>query len=115
VADETIIDKILSGEIASDEVYSDDEFYAFRDINPQAPVHILVVPRKRLARITDATEEDAGLIGRLFLVANTIATQEGIADDGFRYVINCNVNGGQSIYHVHLHILGGRQMQWPPG
>ncbi|MBI2422225.1 MAG: histidine triad nucleotide-binding protein [Candidatus Hydrogenedentes bacterium] len=107
--------KIANKEIPSQEVYSDEEFYAFRDINPGAPTHILVIPRRHIKRITDAGEEDALLLGRMILVANKIARQEGIAEDGFRYVINCNQNGGQSVYHIHLHILGGRPMAWPPG
>ena len=115
MAEETIFDKVLSGEIPSEEVLSDDEFYAFRDINPQAPTHVLVIPRKRIATIYDAKEEDAALLGRMILFANKVAEKEGIAEDGFRYVINCNVHGGQTVYHIHLHVIGGRQMIWPPG
>jgi histidine triad (HIT) family protein len=115
MAEETIFGKILKGEIPSEEVYSDDEFYAFRDVNPAAPTHVLVIPRKPIARITDAAEEDAALIGRMFLVANKIADQEGLTEKGFRYVINCNEWGGQTVFHLHLHILGGRAMTWPPG
>jgi histidine triad (HIT) family protein len=115
MAEETIFTKILSGEIPSEEVYSDDEFYAFRDINPQAPTHILVIPRKPIPKISDASAEDAELLGKLVLVANRIAAEEGLDQDGFRYVINCGPGGGQEVYHLHLHILGGRQMLWPPG
>lgn len=115
MADETIFDKILSGAIPSDRVYEDDEFYAFRDIHPQAPTHILVIPKRRIARITEASAEDAALLGRLILTANAIAEREGIAEDGFRYVMNCNTHGGQTVYHIHLHILGGRPLTWPPG
>ena len=115
MADDTIFGKILRGEIPSTEVYSDEEFYAFRDVNPAAPTHILVVPRKPIPRIVDATEEDTALLGRLLLVANRIAAQEGLADKGFRYVINCGEEGGQTVFHLHLHILGGRRMAWPPG
>lgn len=115
MADETIFDKILRGEIPSEEVLSDEEFYAFRDINAQAPTHVLVIPRKQIPRIIDATEEDAALLGRLVLFANKVAVKEGIAEDGFRYVINCNVHGGQTVYHLHLHVIGGRQLTWPPG
>lgn len=115
MADETIFSKILSGEIPSTEVYSDDEFYAFRDINPAAPTHVLIIPRKPIARITDATEADAPLLGRMLLAANAIARSEGLEADGFRYVINCGEWGGQTVFHLHLHILGGRPMHWPPG
>jgi histidine triad (HIT) family protein len=107
--------KIASGEIPSKEVYSDDEFYAFRDLNPQAPVHILLVPRKHVDRIVEFGDADAPLIGRMLLVANKIAESEGLVDKGFRYVINCNEQGGQTVFHVHVHILGGRYMGWPPG
>jgi histidine triad (HIT) family protein len=115
MAEETIFSKILRGEIPSTEVYSDDEFYAFRDVNPAAPTHILVIPRKPIPKINDATEEDAALLGRLLLVANTIAENEGLANKGFRYVINSGDEGGQTVFHLHLHILGGRRMAWPPG
>ncbi len=113
--EETIFSKILRGEIPSDEVYSDEEFYAFRDINPQAPVHILLIPRKPIPKITEATPDDALLLGKMLLTANKIAEQEGLTKNGFRYVINCDRWGGQEVYHLHLHILGGRQMTWPPG
>ncbi len=112
---DTIFSRILSGEIPSTCVYSDDEFYAFRDINPAAPTHVLLIPRKPIPKITDITEADAALIGRMFLVANKIATKEGIAEKGFRYVINCGEWGGQTVFHLHLHIIGGRPMSWPPG
>jgi len=115
MAGDTIFAKIARGEIPSTEVYSDDEFYAFRDVNPQAPTHILVIPREPIARITDIREDNAALLGRLFLVANKIAEQEGLTKDGFRYVINCGEAGGQTVWHLHLHIIGGRQMTWPPG
>ena len=115
MADDCLFCKIADGKIPSTKVYSDDEFYAFRDINPAAPTHILVIPRKHLAKITAAEAEDAALIGRLFLKANDIAIQDGLADEGFRYVINCGLHGGQTVYHIHLHILGGRYMTWPPG
>jgi histidine triad (HIT) family protein len=107
--------KIASGEIPSKEVYSDDEFFAFRDLNPQAPTHILLVPRKHVDQIVEFGDADAPLIGRMILVANKIAESEGLGDKGFRYVINCNEQGGQTVFHVHVHILGGRFMGWPPG
>lgn len=107
--------KIAAGEIPSDPVYSDDDFYAFRDINPCAPTHILIVPRKHIARINEANPEDATLLGNMLLRANKIVEEEGLADKGFRYVINCNEEGGQTVFHIHLHILGGRALSWPPG
>ena len=115
MAGDTVFAKIARGEIPSEEVYSDDEFYAFRDIHPAAPSHILLVPRKAVPKVTDATEEDALLLGKLILTANKIAEKEGLTDKGFRYVINCGKWGGQTVFHLHLHILGGRPMTWPPG
>lgn len=115
MVDDCLFCKILEGEMPSTEVYSDDEFYAFRDINAAAPTHILVIPRKHIARITDSQDEDASLLGRLILTANAIAKDEGIVEDGCRYVFNCNAFGGQTVYHIHLHILGGRPFGWPPG
>lgn len=107
--------KIAAGEIPSTEVYSDEEFYAFRDINPGAPSHVLIVPRAHIARITDVKGDEAELLGRLILKANEIAEEEGLTENGFRYVINCGPWGGQSVFHIHLHILGGRPLEWPPG
>ncbi len=107
--------QIVEGAVPCDEVYSDDDFLAFRDINPQAPTHILIIPKKHIARINDAEPGDAELLGRMMIKANAIAEAEGLSDDGFRYVINTGVDGGQSVYHIHLHICGGRQMMWPPG
>lgn len=115
MSEDTIFGKILRGEIPCDEVYSDDDYFAFRDIKPQAPTHILIIPRKPIPKISDATEADRDLIGGLVLKANEIARQEGIAEDGYRLVFNCGNHGGQEVYHLHLHILGGRQMTWPPG
>lgn len=115
MAESCLFCRIASGDIPSTGVYSDDEFYAFRDINPGAPTHVLIVPRRHIERITDAQPEDAALLGRMMLRANQIAADEGIAEPGFRFVINCNEHGGQSVYHIHLHILGGRPLAWPPG
>ncbi|HPO17544.1 MAG TPA: histidine triad nucleotide-binding protein [Candidatus Hydrogenedentes bacterium] len=115
MADDCLFCKIARKEIPSAEVYSDDEFFAFRDINPAAPSHVLVIPRKHIARISDASEEDAALLGRMLLAANKVAGIEGITESGFRYVISCNKDGGQLIFHIHLHILGGRELGWPPG
>ena len=107
--------KIVSGEIPVDFVFQNDRVVAFRDINPQAPTHVLIIPRRHIATINDLTPEDAADVGQLFLAARQIAVDEGIADSGYRVVMNCNDDGGQSVYHVHLHLLGGRRMGWPPG
>jgi histidine triad (HIT) family protein len=107
--------KIAAGEIPSTAVYSDDEFYAFRDINPAAPTHVLIVPRRHIAKVTDAGGADAAFLGKLLLKANEIAEQEGIAREGFRFVINCGKQGGQTVPHLHVHIIGGRELWWPPG
>jgi histidine triad (HIT) family protein len=115
MSDDCLFCKIARGEIPSEKVYSDDEFYAFRDIHPAAPVHVLVIPRKHIERISDATEADTVLMGKLLLVANKVADQEGIRESGFRYVISCNKDGGQLVFHIHLHIVGGRELGWPPG
>ncbi|NLN94086.1 MAG: histidine triad nucleotide-binding protein [Candidatus Hydrogenedens sp.] len=115
MSSETLFTKIISGEIPSEKVYEDDEFYAFQDINPAAPVHVLLVPKKVIPAIADATAEDEGLLGRFILTANKIAKELGIAEAGFRYVINNGEQGGQTVAHLHLHILGGRSLEWPPG
>ena len=107
--------KIIAGEIPSVEVYRDEEIFAFEDINPAAPTHILVVPVKHIQDIGSATEEDRETLGRLLLVANQIAEDRGLTKDGFRYVINTGRDGGQTVFHLHLHILGGRSLGWPPG
>ncbi|HMK61319.1 MAG TPA: histidine triad nucleotide-binding protein [Dissulfurispiraceae bacterium] len=96
-------------------VYEDDAIVAFEDINPQAPVHTLIIPKKHIPSLLDITDEDASVLGRMLQIANKIAVDKGIADKGFRIVNNCNPDGGQTIYHIHLHLLGGRQMRWPPG
>jgi histidine triad (HIT) family protein len=112
---ETIFDKIIAGEIPADIVYDDDRILAFRDINPQAPVHILIIPKKPIPTINDLTAEDAELVGHLFLAARQIAADLGVAESGYRTLINSNKDGGQDIFHIHLHLLAGRQMTWPPG
>ena len=114
MADKTLFQKIADKEIPADMVYEDDRCIAFRDINPKAPTHILVVPRKPIPTLDDVTEEDAPLLGHLFLVAQRIAADEGIAG-GYRTVFNCGERAGQSVFHLHLHLLGGRPMTWPPG
>jgi len=107
--------KFVSGEIQPNTVYEDDHVLAFRDINPQAPTHVLVVPKRHIATLNDLTGEDAELVGRLYLAARQVARQEGIDEPGYRTVINCNEQAGQSVFHIHLHLLGGRDMAWPPG
>ena len=107
--------KLAKGEINSDIVFEDDDVIAFRDINPQAPHHILVIPRQHIATVNDANSEDAALIGKLILAAQRVAKDLGVAEDGYRLVVNCNDHGGQTVFHVHLHLLAGRPMHWPPG
>ncbi len=112
---DTIFGKIATGEVAADLIYEDDEVVAFRDLQPQAPVHILVIPRKPIPTLNDATPDDAELLGRVMLAAAKVAAQEGIAEQGYRTVVNCNAGGGQTVYHLHVHLIGGRPLQWPPG
>lgn len=107
--------KMAKGEIKPDLVMETDELLAFRDINPQAPTHILVVPRKHISTLNDLTPADAGIIDKMVLAAREIAKLEGIAASGYRLVMNCNQGGGQTVFHIHLHLLGGRTMTWPPG
>jgi histidine triad (HIT) family protein len=107
--------KIIKREIPADIVYENDEILAFRDINPQAPTHVLIIPKIHIRTINDIEGENTELIGKMFLVAAEIARQEGFAEEGYRVVMNCNQAGGQMVYHIHLHLLGGRQMGWPPG
>jgi histidine triad (HIT) family protein len=112
---DTLFGKIIRREIPADIVYEDDEILAFRDINPQAPVHALFIPKKAIATLNDAGEDDAALIGRLVLAATRWAKAQNLADDGYRIVVNCNRDAGQTVFHLHLHLLAGRQMHWPPG
>ena len=105
--------KMASGEIKPDVVYEDDNVLAFRDINPQAPVHVLIIPKKHLPTLNDL--DDPVLAAQLLQTAIKLAKQEGLDQDGYRTVFNCNEKGGQEVFHIHLHLLGGRQMNWPPG
>ena len=107
--------KIINKEIPSKIVYEDEYVLAFEDLTPQAPVHILIVPKKHISTLLDIQEEDNELIGRMFRAANAIAKEKGIAEKGFRAVMNCNREAGQTVFHIHLHLLGGRAMHWPPG
>ena len=112
---DTIFSKIVRREIPADIVFENDTVLAFRDLNPQAPVHVLFIPKDPIATLNDVVPEQAELAGQLMIAAADYAKQEGFAEDGYRVVMNCNQHGGQSVYHIHLHLLGGRQMAWPPG
>ena len=105
--------KMVAGEIKPDVIYQDDAVMVFRDINPQAPVHLLIIPKKHVATLNDL--DDSALAGQLLKTAIKLAKQEGLADEGYRTVFNCNEKGGQEVFHLHMHLLGGRQMNWPPG
>jgi histidine triad (HIT) family protein len=107
--------KIVAGDIPADIIFESDSALAFRDINPQAPTHVLVIPRKHIATINDLDEADRETVGDLYLAAKDIARQEGMAEEGYRAVMNCNAGAGQTVFHVHLHVLGGRPLTWPPG
>ncbi|BAU12815.1 histidine triad protein [Leptolyngbya sp. NIES-3755] len=111
---DTIFGKIIRKEIPADIVYEDDLALAFRDVNPQAPVHILVIPKQPIAKLADAESNDHALMGHLLLTVKRVAEQEGLTN-GYRVVINTGEDGGQTVYHLHLHLLGGRSMNWPPG
>lgn len=113
-AGKTLFQKIADREIPADLVFEDERCIAIRDINPQAPTHILIVPRQPIPSLNDLTGEDAELVGHLFIVARKLAAEEGL-DDGYRTVFNCGPAAGQSVDHIHLHLLGGRTMHWPPG
>jgi histidine triad (HIT) family protein len=106
---------MVTGEIQPDVVYEDDEIMAFRDVNPQAPTHVLVIPKRHIATTNELQPDDAELVGRLVLVAGKVASKDGIAARGYRMLLNCNSEAGQSVFHIHLHVLGGRPMGWPPG
>jgi len=112
---DTLFGKIIRREIPADIVYEDDDVLAFRDINPQAPVHVLFIPKKAIATLNDAGDDDAARIGQLVLTAVRWAKAQGLADNGYRCVINCNRDGGQTVFHLHLHLLAGRSFAWPPG
>jgi len=107
--------KIVSREIPADIVYETDDVLAFRDVNPQAPLHVLIIPKNRIPTINDMQAGDAELFGKLFLAARDIAKEQGVDKEGYRVVMNCNSGAGQTVFHVHLHLLGGRGFKWPPG
>ena len=112
---DTIFGKIIRREIPADIVYENDDVLAFKDLNPQAPMHVLFVPKHALATLNDATPADAELLGKLMLAAADFAKAQGVDKDGYRVVVNCNEHGGQTVFHLHLHLLAGRRMHWPPG
>jgi len=105
--------KIRDGEISGNIAYEDDDVLAFHDVNPQAPTHILIIPKKHIATVNDVGDEDEPLMGKLFSVGKTIAAQQGVSD--YRLVVNCNEGAGQTVFHIHMHLLAGRSMTWPPG
>lgn len=107
--------KMVAGEIKPDVVYEDDEVLAFRDMNQQAPLHVLVIPKVHIATTNDLDADNVAVIGKLYLAAKRIAAEAEVAEPGYRMVMNCNPAAGQSVYHIHLHLLGGRSMDWPPG
>ena len=111
---ETLFTKIINREIPADIIFETDDVLAFNDINPQAPTHFLVIPKKPIATINDIEAEDCELIGKMYLAAADIAREKGFADDGYRAVMNCNEYGGQTVYHIHLHVLAGKPLGWPP-
>lgn len=112
---DTIFGKILRGELPSEKVYEDDEIYAFKDIHPAAPVHILVIPKRRIVDLFEAKDSDAELLGKLLVKSAEIAKAQGLEETGFRTVINNGAGVGQTVFHLHVHILGGRGFSWPPG
>ena len=112
---DTIFGKIIRKEIPSDIIFEDDKCLAFRDVNPQAPVHFLVIPKKPISQLSKSEDSDSALMGHMLCVLRNCAKKEGLADNGYRVVINDGKNGAQSVYHLHMHCMGGRQMGWPPG
>ncbi|KAA2285637.1 histidine triad nucleotide-binding protein [Arenimonas fontis] len=111
----SIFDKIIAREIPADIVHEDEDVLAFRDINPQAPVHVLFIPKRPIATLNDLRAGDEALVGRLVMAAAAWAKAQGFAENGYRLVMNCNRDGGQTVFHIHLHLLAGRAMHWPPG
>ena len=107
--------KIIDGEIPSQVVYEDDDVFAFRDLNAQAPLHVLIIPKKHIPTINALATDDADVVGKLYLAAKKIAADEGYADEGYRVVMNCGEAAGQTVFHLHLHLLAGRRLAWPPG
>jgi histidine triad (HIT) family protein len=115
IMSEDLFLKIISREIPAEILFENDDVLAFRDVNPQAPLHVLIIPKVHIRTINDMQQQDAEIFGKLFLAAREIAAEQGVAEDGYRVVMNCNSAAGQTVFHVHLHLLGGRQFNWPPG
>lgn len=113
--EDCIFCKIIKGEIPSKKIYEDDKVYAFYDINPEAPVHFLVIPKEHIESANSLTEKNASIVSHIFLVINKLVSELGISEAGYRIVNNTGDNGGQSVHHMHFHVLGGRSLQWPPG
>ena len=111
---ETLFTKIINREIPAEIVYEDDLCLAFKDINPQAPIHLLIIPKKEIPTVNDIQEQDRELVGHLFMAAGIIAKKMGVAEDGYRVVMNCNQMAGQTVYHIHVHMLAGKPLGWPP-
>jgi histidine triad (HIT) family protein len=107
--------KIANGDIPAEKLYEDDQVLVFRDLSPQAPLHALVIPKTHIATLNELSADNAAIMGKMFLAAQQVAVDQGLAEDGYRTVLNCNNHGGQTVYHLHLHLLAGRQMTWPPG
>jgi len=107
--------KIINGDIPADIVYQDDDVLGFRDVSPQAPTHILFIPKKHISTVNDLEANDAELIGKLYLAAKHVANDKGFAEEGYRLTMNCNAGAGQTVFHIHLHVLAGRGFTWPPG
>jgi histidine triad (HIT) family protein len=112
---DTLFGKIINRQIPADIIYEDEHVLGFKDINPEAPVHVLFVPKQMIATLNDAQNADAPLLGKLMLAASHYAKQQGFAENGYRVVMNCNADAGQSVFHIHLHLLAGRKLSWPPG
>ena len=113
--DDCIFCKIASGEIPADKVYEDDTLIAFKDINPVSPVHLLIIPKKHIPTLNELQTENAELLGNMILIAGKLAKDNNIQNEGYRLVLNCNKGAGQMVFHIHLHLLGGRKFSWPPG
>ena len=111
----TLFEQIINREVPAQIIHEDDQCVAFRDINPQAPMHVLVIPKKAIPRLGEATDSDKALLGHLLLTAAEVAKREGVAENGYRLVVNQGWHAGESVPHLHVHVLGGRQMKWPPG
>ena len=107
--------KIREGEIPADIIYQDDDVMAFNDVNPQAPTHLLIIPKKHISTVNDVKQDDELMMGKLFSAAKKIAAEKGVSDDGYRLVVNTNPQAGQTVFHIHMHLLAGRNMTWPPG